>query len=299
LPVALPVALAVVACAVAAAALAYWLLAITEGAYLGPRFVTCLYDRGADTYDRIKQFDRTEEIVGLANPVFEQLAATGGARGGRLLDVCSGTARLPLALFDLPDFDGTVVAVDLSRRMLEVAAAKTAPWAERCTLLLHAATPLPYVAAAFDAVTLLEALEFLPDRAWALSELVRVLAPGGPLTVTNRIGIDARLMPGRVDAPADFERRLIDLGLVDVVTVPWMTYYSLVFARKPGTSARRDRRVAWFEGLLCPSCGVAGRWLADGSSAVACDACGHRLTSDERIWEMRPSASPAGGRRHR
>ena len=42
--------------------LAYWLLVVTEGAYLGPRTVRWLYDRGASTYDRVKGFDSPDRV---------------------------------------------------------------------------------------------------------------------------------------------------------------------------------------------------------------------------------------------
>jgi hypothetical protein len=44
-----------------AAALLYWLLVLTEGAYLGSGTVAALYNRVARRYDRIKQFDDEDE----------------------------------------------------------------------------------------------------------------------------------------------------------------------------------------------------------------------------------------------
>jgi hypothetical protein len=38
-------------------ALLYWLLIITEGLYLGRRFVVWLYDRTAHKYDGIKEYE--------------------------------------------------------------------------------------------------------------------------------------------------------------------------------------------------------------------------------------------------
>lgn len=291
-----PAAIVVLA-VLAVAALLYWLLVVTEGAYLGARVVSTLYDRGAGTYDAVKRFDRVDELAFLANPLFERLAA-GAGPGARVLDVATGTARLPLALLGLPDFGGTVVGVDLSAGMLAVAAAKTSAWADRYALVHHAAAPLPFADESFDAVTILEALEFLPDRSASLREAVRVLAPGGWLLATNRIGIDARLMPWRTDPPAAFEARLAAIGLVDVVTRPWMTYYALVLGRRPGAPAWR-RSGPWHDALRCPRCGSTD-WApsaapagqgdatleAHASLGLVCRSCGALAARREGVWQL-------------
>ena len=41
--------------------LLYWQLVIAEGAYLGPRIVTLMYDWSARVYERIKQYDAGDE----------------------------------------------------------------------------------------------------------------------------------------------------------------------------------------------------------------------------------------------
>jgi len=236
---------------------AYYLLIVTEGAYLGPRVVAWLYDRGAPTYDRVKAFDRFDELACLANPLFNRLEETAGA-GALVLDVATGTARLPLALVDVGFFAGEIVGLDASRGMLAVAAEKIARLTDRTAagrihLLHHPAAPLPFVDAAFDAATMLEALEFLPHRAAALAEMVRVLRPGGWLLVSHRRGVDAWLLPGRVGSAEAFERQLADLGLVEIETRAWQTYYDLVWARRPGTLTPRPDRPAWRAFLTDPS----------------------------------------------
>lgn len=215
--------------------LLWWTIYISEGAYLGARVVRLLYDWTAGGYDRLKDFDRVDDLAFLANPLLYRLEETVGAQAS-VLDVATGTGRLPAALLDLPFFEGRVVGIDAAPRMLAIAAAKLRPWIDsgRLTLLEQLAAPLPFEDAAFDAVCSLEALEFLPDREAALREMLRVLRPGGWLLVSNRIGWEARLMPGRTEPTPNFERRLARLGFVDPETRPWQTYYDLVWARKPG-----------------------------------------------------------------
>lgn len=264
--------------------LGYWLVRMTEGAYLGQRAVQGLYDLGAATFDRVKDFDHYEELIFLGRPLFDRLEETAGAEA-LVLDVATGTARLPLALLDIPFFEGQLVGVDVSRRMLLEAARKTAPFSGRVHLIHYPATPLPFAADAFDAVAMLEALEFLPDRAAALREMVRVLKPGGWLMVTNRIGWHARYMPGRTEAPAAFAGRLADLGLEEVSTHPWQTYYDLVWARKPGAFLLGPAR-PWFEVLVCPGCRSIGAWREVGQS-LACARCGQVAADRQGILSLR------------
>ena len=212
----------------------WWLVYVTEGAYLGPRAVRALYDWTAGGYERLKGFDRVDEVAFLANPLFYRLEESFGA-DAPVLDVATGTGRLPAALLDLPFYTGKVQALDASPQMLAIASEKLQAHIEtgRVELLEHLAVPLPFADASFGAVSSLEALEFLPDRQAALLEMIRVLRPGGWLMLTNRIGWEARLMPGKAERPAAFERRLEALGLIEVDTKPWQTYYDLVWARKP------------------------------------------------------------------
>ncbi len=239
----------------------WWLLVITEGVYLGRGVVIALYDLYARRYDRIKQYDPVTESRYLARPLIESLPT----RAPLVLDVATGTGRLPLALLSEPDFQGRIVALDLSRRMLAVAAEKLAPYGQRVTLLHHSAERLPFPDGAFDLVTCLEALEFMPRPRDVLSELVRVVRPGGLLLLTNRRGRDARLMPGHTWSDAQLERLLRALGAVHVEIAAWQLDYSLVWALKAGRSAIRGARPLE-EVWRCPACGalemlpVVGGW---------------------------------------
>ena len=84
----------------------------------------------------------------------------------------------------------------------------------------------------FDAVTCLEALEFLPDARAALCECVRVIRPGGLLVTTNRIGWDAWLMPGKTFSRRNFRHLLAEFPLEAVRIHTWQVDYDLAWARK-------------------------------------------------------------------
>jgi SAM-dependent methyltransferase len=210
-------------------ALGWWLLIQTAGVYLGARIVRLLYDKSARDYDAIKEFDDEADDRHLGQPLSERLAGNDEAV---VLDVGTGTARLPLSLFRHLDFKGRVIGLDASSDMLEAAQAKTVVFSESLDLVRSDARVLPVRTGACDAVTCIEALEFLPDMRQALREMVRVLRPGGTLVVTNRCGFDRWTFPGRGFAADDFERLLQSLGVNQIRTERWLTYYDLVWASR-------------------------------------------------------------------
>jgi ubiquinone/menaquinone biosynthesis C-methylase UbiE len=95
------------------------------------------------------------------------------------------------------------------------------------------AVPLPFTEGGFDVVVCLEVIEFTPDPAETLSELVRVLRPGGWLLITNRVGWEAALILGKTRSRARFPNWLRGAGLTEIEVYPWQVDYDLVWARKP------------------------------------------------------------------
>lgn len=260
--------------------LLYWQLGIGEGTYLGPRVVAWLYDLVAPTYDRIKGFDAEMEQWYLGLPL---ALALDGIPDPLVLDVGCGTARLARALFFQPRFRGHIVGVDLSRGMLARAVQETRPWADRIAFIRRDARSLPFPDDTFDAVASLEMLEFTPDPRGVVRELVRVLRPGGILLVSNRIGVEARLMPGRTFPTEEFVAFLRTLPLERIHVQPWQVYYDLVWARKAGRPTGGGVRPL-AEILRCPACGQVGFTEADG--AWECPACAYRCPVQNGILEM-------------
>ncbi len=235
--------------------LLYWQIIIAEGAYLGRRLVALLYNLSASLYDRIKGYEEEYEAWFLGQPLARALALQPDPL---VLDVATGTGRLPLTLFRDGHYRGRLIGLDYACRMVQHAARKLAPWRERITWLCQDAMALPFPDETFDAVTCLEALEFFPSPKVALREMVRVLRAGGLLLITNRIGRDAALLPGRAFDPIDFEEMLHSLGLEMVKTKPWQEDYDLVWARKRGIGGPVGMR-RLEELLLCPRCGMSLR----------------------------------------
>jgi ubiquinone/menaquinone biosynthesis C-methylase UbiE len=212
------------------AALLYWLLVTTEGVYLGRRVVVWLYDITAHRYDRIKEFDPDAEQFFVIRPLLVRLRRVPNPL---VLDVATGTGRLPSFLLDAPTFNGRIVGLDASAKMLQIALTKLRPYGPRASLIQQVADKLPFAHNQFDLVTCLEALEFFPSDTAALQEMVRVLKPGGTLLVTRRKGGEAKLFVGRYRSVAQFEAVLTRIGLEEVHTNPWQVDYDQVFGRKP------------------------------------------------------------------
>ncbi|HQV69336.1 MAG TPA: methyltransferase domain-containing protein [Thermoflexales bacterium] len=217
----------------------YWQLVVAEGAYFGRRVVALLYNQFAPRYDAVKQFDPLGDAVMLAQPILRHLRGQsppptppGGSREVVILDIATGTGRLPLALLSQPAFDGRVIALDSAGKMLEVARAKLAPYDGRVTFMLHDAQQLPFDDVSLDVVTCLEALEFFPNAASAICEMQRVLRPGGLLMLSNRIGPDAWKLPARATPTPQFVAQLREMGFANVQPREWLIDYDLVSAIK-------------------------------------------------------------------
>jgi ubiquinone/menaquinone biosynthesis C-methylase UbiE len=209
----------------------YYLFVTTEGVFLGRWVVVKLYDEVAGRYDALKQFDPDYEEAFLARPLLLRLA---DMPQPHILDVATGTGRVPALLLGQAGFRGRVTALDASPRMLAQAEAKLAPYGDRVTLVHHAAAPLPFPDATFDAVTCMEALEFLPSDAAALQEMVRVLKPDGLLLTTRRRDWEGKAFLHRYRSRDNLADLLRSLGLIHVEIVIWQVGYDQVWAVKPG-----------------------------------------------------------------
>ena len=214
----------------------YWQFILAEGAYFGAPLVALLYDWTAERYNTIKDFDNDLEQLTLGTPLANRLAHQPEAT---VLDVATGTGRLPLVLFRQPHYRGRVIGVDRAVKMLNVARRDTRPFAERISLVQADAMALPFADNSLPVVTSLEAMEFLPQPQTGLTELVRVLRPvsaphpdSGWLLFTNRIGWEARLMPGKTWPTAQLKQILAKFPLRYVDVVAWQTIYDMVWAQK-------------------------------------------------------------------
>jgi len=214
-------------------ALIYWLIVVGECTYLGRAAVRFIYQRGASVYDGVRrQVIASDEALLL--PILR--AALAGRPAPRVLDVATGTGRLPLLLGRQAWFTGTICGLDLAPAMLERAQAKidSAGLAESVTFYEANAGSLPWPDASFDLVTSLEALEFFPRPRRALAEMVRTLKPGGVLVVSKYPDGWARVLPLKGLTRRHMTQLLARQGLHAIEIRDWQPgHYELVIARKP------------------------------------------------------------------
>jgi len=245
---------------------AWWLLIASEGVYLGRRVVIWLYDLYAHRYDGVKHYLREYETLYLAEPIMDAIAPQ---RDPLVLDVATGTGRLPLALARLDEFEGHTIGLDLSRRMLHFATQNIYPYDERATFIWCAAETLPFPDDTFDVVTCLEALEFMTSPEVVVRELVRVLRPGGLILVSQRI--NTKLMPGKTWTSGEMQTILKNSGLAEAKAQIWQVDYRKVWGRKGGDSAQTGVRPL-ISILRCPTCGAIQSRIDDNQ--WSCNACG-------------------------
>jgi SAM-dependent methyltransferase len=257
----------------------YWQLVLAEGAYLGKRVVAFLYDITAQKYNHIKHYSAKSDAEYLGIPL--SLSLQGTARP-LVLDVATGTSRLPLTLFNQKSFRGRVVALDNARQMLREATIYVAAYRDRLTWIWQHSVPLPFEDNSFDAVTCLEALEFMPSTPAALQECIRVLKPGGILVVSNRISSGRWQMPGKTFSKQNFEALLEALGQSDVTTQVWQIDYDLVWSIKPArpTDTRRYALRASVRTTCFTAC--VPHVSIDVLDALRCPTCQAKFQREER-----------------
>ena len=151
-------------------------------AYRAPDDIARMFDRIAGRYDLLNRvLSAGRDRVWRARAV-ESLRLRGGET---VLDLCTGTADLLLALAPPHGPAGRVVGVDFSAGMLRLGQRKVRRSTARgaLTLLQGDAERLPLGGGSVDGVTIGFGIRNVHDRGAALAEVRRVLRPGGRLAI--------------------------------------------------------------------------------------------------------------------
>lgn len=241
-----------------------------EGYHLGPSIQGWFYDQWASKYDQDKRESQAHDADFLARPLLEMLGQTEIATADVLvLDVATGTGRLPRALLNEPGFEGRVVGLDISQEMLVQAASKLNGQGDRVLWVRHPAAPLPFPANSFDVVSCLESLMIMRDKRSPLAEIARVLRPGGVL-LTSR-GRETLGPVGRAPKSEAFVELLRQAGFEQIEILSWWKLFDRVWARKPG-QMKATRSGALVSTLQCPVCGEVALEMASPRT-LRCQQC--------------------------
>src|SRR6266480_1674996 len=143
-----------------------------ETGTLAPEGVRTMFDRIAPVYDLMNRL----MTAGLDQRWRRKTVAAVVRPGDRVLDVCCGTGDLAV---EAARAGGDVTGLDFSAPMLERARRKSAEveWLEGDALAL------PFADGSFDAVTIGFGLRNLANVERGLTELRRVLRPGGRVAI--------------------------------------------------------------------------------------------------------------------
>jgi ubiquinone/menaquinone biosynthesis C-methylase UbiE len=105
--------------------------------------------------------------------------------GERVLDIGTGPGFLAVEMAEAVGSGGQVRGIDMSEPMLNIARKRCTggkPWV---VFQPGAATELPFGDATFDAAISVQVYEYIADVAKALSEMYRVIRPGGRAVVVS------------------------------------------------------------------------------------------------------------------
>lgn len=147
--------------------------------------VRAMFDRIARVYDLLN----TVMTAGLHHQWRRRAADLAElSAGDRALDVATGTGDLAFELAGRVGPSGEVIAADFSEQMLSVARQKAAASADRARVSVVRfeqanALELPYQDASFDAATVGFGARNFSDLERGLSEIVRVVRPGGHVVI--------------------------------------------------------------------------------------------------------------------
>lgn len=138
-------------------------------------------DFDEETSRRVEFTYITPDVVSQRRQLIQLLSPQAGER---VIDIGSGPGLLSSEVGELVGPDGRIRGVDLSEHMVAIATHRCAnkPWIEFQTA---DAISLPFSASAFDVAVSTQVFEYIEDLATALSEVHRVLRPGGRLLILD------------------------------------------------------------------------------------------------------------------
>lgn len=134
-----------------------------------------VFEKISADYDKMNSVISFNQHTKWRDDIMRRMAVRVGASA---LDVCCGTADWTIALAKAVGASGEVTGLDFSESMLEAGKDKVIPF-PTISLIHGNAMELPFPDETFDYVTIGFGLRNVPDYEQVLSEMKRVLKPGG------------------------------------------------------------------------------------------------------------------------
>jgi SAM-dependent methyltransferase len=225
------------------AALAVLWLMVTEFSYLGRTPTRLMYNFLSIKYEnkwRKKEYASQEITRRLFLDPLRR--ALGDAPSAAFLDLACGSGRMSLLVLRSDWFQGTVEALDFSPGMLTrfAEALRRCTPQQRARVQVHTQDLDQWQAPTgkcYDAVTLMEAAEFLTDFPRLVDEVGKCLKPGGLFLLTKPGSWRTWFFPRRRQKANDLTAALKQKGFERVEILPWTADYYAVHAWKQGGSA--------------------------------------------------------------
>lgn len=157
-------------------------------------------------------------VPAIATPVSVDLLRTADLQPGeRVLDVACGTGLIARLAAEQVGAGGSVTGIDIAPEMIDVAKATPSAGGPAIEWQVSDAASLPFPDDSYDVVLCQMGLMFMEDRGAAVTEMRRVLAPGGRLVVNT---------PGKIQRP--FE--LMEQAIVDHISPELGGFVRVVFS---------------------------------------------------------------------
>jgi len=134
----------------------------------------------AITWDERFQNQELTDFLSQLVPTFQL------KQGQRVLDVGTGTGVLVPYLLEAVGSTGHVTAIDFAEKMVEICKAKYAN-ITNVSVAVQRVEKLDFPSKSFDAVTCFGLFPHLENKAEALSQMNRVLKPGGKLIIAHAL----------------------------------------------------------------------------------------------------------------
>lgn len=146
-----------------------------------PARIANMFDAIAPRYDFLNHFLSAGMDRGWRDRAVDALSLSDGAR---VLDLCTGTADLAIATVTRSQ-DATVVGVDFAAEMLRLGRAKILSTGldRRIRVVRGDAARIPLADQSCDAATIAFGIRNVAQPEQALSEIARVMRPGGHLVI--------------------------------------------------------------------------------------------------------------------